>query len=167
MKNTYKIFYSLYFLMMLSLTGCYTVVWTPDAQLPSRESDSSGDGGYYNDYYYGDYYNYYDAPWWYNVNPPAYNNQPAYNRDTSRSMESLRNDNGGRGNTDRLGIPQAPPSTRSASGSGSGNNSSSTKSTEDTGSRSNSNSNNSNSGGDRSNSNNRNSNNDRNNNGRN
>ncbi len=58
-------------LVTLGLNGCYTIIWSPDSQLPTE--DNSVTNIYYGDNYYGDYYYFYDTPWWwdYSYNPPV------------------------------------------------------------------------------------------------
>ncbi len=166
MKTLYKIVIPFVFLAAFGLTGCYTVMWSPDTQMPERQDNEDS---YYNNPYYGDYYYYYDDPWWYAVIPQGhYKDQPAYLRDTSSSMVNLRNDNSRNGGTTNL--PEPPRSTtvtieRAQPSSGSG--AATVNRTENTGSKNSASSNSGNNRGSTSNSGNRNSNNDRNTNGRN
>ncbi len=163
MKTIYKILLPFIFLLTFGLTGCYTVMWSPEAQMPESQDTQ---GSYYDNPYYGEYHYYYDSPWWYSTMPHSYyNDQSAYNRDTSRGMTNLRNDNGrGGGTTTRL--PEPPRTISGTTESAIPSGSSSSNRTESTNNR-NSSGNSGTSRGSTSNSGNRNSNNDRNSNGRN
>ena len=58
----------------LFLSGCYTVVWSPEDNFPTQSDYEQGyNDGYYNSPYYGDYGYYYNYPWWLNITPPATN----------------------------------------------------------------------------------------------
>jgi len=56
-------------IVTVAIQGCYTVIWTPDVAFPTKgQSDNSE--SYYDEPYYGEYYPYYEMPWWYSVSPP-------------------------------------------------------------------------------------------------
>ncbi len=118
----------------LFLSGCYTVVWSPQDNFPTQSDYEQGyNDGYYNSPYYGNYGYYYNYPWWLNITPPAANAQPA-NRDAAAG--AVRNNNGGRGDTprDRGEIINTPPPAVNSGGSTSGGNSSVEKSSSKSGS---------------------------------
>lgn len=102
--NLVRILFS--FLITISLTGCYTVLWTPNDNFPTDNNSDNQDDGFYPETYYGDYAPYYTTPWWYTITPP---NNPGYVRDTSRSENFIRNDNGGRGSEPRNVLASPPP----------------------------------------------------------
>jgi hypothetical protein len=102
--NLFRILFS--FLITISLTGCYTVLWTPNDNFPTDSNSDNQDDGFYPETYYGDYAPYYTTPWWYEITPP---NNPGYVRDTSRSETFIRNDNGGRGSEPRNVLASPPP----------------------------------------------------------
>jgi hypothetical protein len=115
----------------LFLSGCYTVVWSPENNFPTQSDYEQGyNDGYYNSPFYGDYGYYYNYPWWLNITPPASNAQTT-NRDNT-ATGAVRNNDGGRGNAprDRGEINNSPPpainSGDSSSSSGTGVNKSST-----------------------------------------
>lgn len=115
-------------LITLGLNGCYTIIWSPDSQLPTE--DNSVTNIYYGDNYYGDYYYFYDTPWWwdYSYTPPA--TGVTYPK-RDEGTQTLRGDLGDRGNPPRI-IDVQPPSRDanppSTGNSGStGNNGSSTE----------------------------------------
>jgi hypothetical protein len=123
-------------LVSLSLTGCYTVLWTPDQEFPTEESYyGSGSGyedSYYADPYYGGYSYYYESPWWLTMAPPT----------RSTTKDRTENDRNGRSEEvreirrtssgDRSGdTTTAPPTRSSTTTSGTTNpNTGSTQSTE-------------------------------------
>lgn len=116
-----KAFYILLFLVSLSFTGCYTVLWTTDQEFPSESSYYGSYDGYYSDPYYGEYNYYYEYPWWLSFSPPTVSGE---DEKTARSEEirKIRNSTGERNSsTERI----APTTTRS-SGSNSGSSSSGT-----------------------------------------
>ena len=101
------------------IPGCYTVIWSPDMQFPSKENSDYQYDGYYSDPYYGNYNYYYDHPWWLDI-PATYYTPPGteiqqnkngsnYNRSTSTSI--LRS--GGRGTESSRPIIQNTIPTRS------------------------------------------------------
>jgi hypothetical protein len=108
-KNLLKI---LLFGLIVSFTGCYTVLWTPDETYPTAQDNA--DNSYYQNPYFGDYYYYYDYPWWLEVTPPAKyeNGSVPYVRDTNANVEDVRNNIGERGNAPRTPIINTPPPSR-------------------------------------------------------
>lgn len=108
-KNLVIILFS--FLITVGLTGCYTVLWTPNDNFPTESNSDNQNDGFYSETYYGDYAPYYTTPWWYTITPPAYISQSSYVRDTSRSAQFLRNSGGGRGSEPR-NVLATPPSAR-------------------------------------------------------
>ncbi len=106
------------------LTGCYTVVWSPEDNFPT-ESDyyQSNYDSYYNNPYYGEYGYYYNYPWWLTLTPPAANSA-SDGRDNA-TAGAVRNNDGGRGTAprDNGDINNAPPPARNTdSGSSSSSN---------------------------------------------
>jgi len=49
---------------LLLLQGCYTVIWTPDMDFPTKDTSEANDS-FYDGGYYGGYTPYYEVPWWY------------------------------------------------------------------------------------------------------
>ncbi len=90
-------------LITMGLNGCYTIIWSPDSELPTE--DNSVTSAYYGDTYYGEYYYFYDTPWWW-----EYNYTPAA-ASTERGNETAPvRDLGGRGTpTGPVIIETAPP----------------------------------------------------------
>ena len=100
----------------LSLTGCYTVMWSPDQSSQAQQDDPSD--GYYDNTYYGDYYNYYDVPWWRSI--PAVTSTGTGNAIRDKQSESLRNSDGlDRSTPPRLQVPSSSIPTRNSNPSGS------------------------------------------------
>jgi len=115
-------------LITLGLNGCYTIIWSPDAELPSE--DNSTTNIYYGDTYYGDYYYFYDTPWWWD-----YSYNPGITKPVRDAGTQPVRDLGGRTPSPRDPILTAPPSrdanppTTGSDGSSTGNNGSSTETT--------------------------------------
>ncbi len=124
MKTLNKILFFL--LIPFFLSGCYTVIWTPEEDFP----DESNYESYDNDTYYGEeYYYYYDYPWWLTIAPPTRDRtDDKYKRD--RSVSDIRNNGNGRNNPDRKEILETPPPTRSSNTNNASNSSSSNTKTE-------------------------------------
>lgn len=123
MKNI-KINIILLFGLSFLISGCYTIIWTPEKEFPNESSYSSYGSGYY---HYDQYYYYYDFPWWLEITPPS-TTQTKYERDPDGNIGSIRNSGEGRG-TDNTGrILETPPTTRS------GNNGNETSTTTNSGS---------------------------------
>ncbi len=79
---------------VISFSGCYTMLWSPDEQLPSESYNQP----YYSEPYYGEYNYYYDYPWWvrdrhlYIAPTPI----PTQSTGGSSAVNSVRNENGSR-----------------------------------------------------------------------
>jgi len=124
----------------LSISGCYTVLWTPEDRMPS-ESDYETVIEFNNSFGYGDpllfgYGYYYSYPWWYDLRySPDNSTQIEKNSD---DIESLRNSGNGRNiETGRTPIVEtSPPSKPSNSGNNANTNSGTTTQTENSSSRS-------------------------------
>lgn len=111
-------------IISVGLSGCYTIVWTPKDNFPTAKNSNSEDYGYYSSPYFGEYYYYYDYPWWYSIQPPA----QTYVRDSNQGQETVRNGISGRGESSvRTGILQTPPPTISSPAVSSGSTSSTPK----------------------------------------
>ena len=93
-------------IVAFGLTGCYTIVWSPDSEFPTQEN-SDNSTIYYGDNYYGDYYYFYDSPWWYDYAPPVSSRPITGSRDENQNIETPRN-NDGRGTPTR-DIDLRPP----------------------------------------------------------
>lgn len=103
-------------IFVFGLSGCYTIIWSPDSEFPTQENfDNSS--VYYIDNYYGPYYGWYDVPWWLDYVPPSTN--PPHQRDTDTGR--IRETDGGRGGSGE--VPRVdPPSRNEDSGNNSGTN---------------------------------------------
>ena len=110
-------------IMVISFGGCYTVLWSPQEQLPTENNNQI----FYSEPYYGDYNYYYDNPWWITaaplyVTPPA-ETQPsergssATSVDRNSNVTSTRDNNGSRNTPDNNGsvIRTGTPSRNSNS----------------------------------------------------
>lgn len=106
------------------INGCYTVIWTPDEEFPTESTTNE----YYSETYYGDYYSFYDYPWWLSFVPPSLPVGSDYKRTDNESTSSTRNEGQGRGNTDSRDKPGLNTPTRDASNNSSNNNSNSSSS---------------------------------------
>ncbi len=104
-------------IVTLSLTGCYTIVWSPGSEFPTE--DNSSTTVYYDDAYYGDYYFFYDSPWWWDITPPVSSTFLSGPRDENSNIETPRN-SGERGTPGRV-LDVQPPS-RNATQSGTNSN---------------------------------------------
>jgi hypothetical protein len=127
-----------------SLTGCYTVMWSPDQSSQAQQDDPND--AYYDNTYYGDYYNYYDVPWWRSI--PAVTSSETGNTIRNKQSEDLRNSEGfDRSTPSRLQAPNSSIPTRSSNSSNSSTvNSSKVESSNSGNSQSNDNRNSSNAG---------------------
>ena len=106
MKN-YLLNSTIIFSALLFLSGCYTVIWMPEDEFPSEIVYE----GYYSEMYYGDYYSFYDYPWWIGIVPPSTPVGSGYIRNDNGTISSLRNEGQGRGTDDgRKILPTDPPS---------------------------------------------------------
>lgn len=119
MKKNIKI--SLLILIaVFSLNGCYTVLWMPEDEFPTESSYNE----FYSEPYYGDYYSFYDYPWWLGLTPPSAPVGSDRIRTENGTTSSLRNEGQGRGtDNDRKILPTSPPSRDGSSNSSSNNNS--------------------------------------------
>jgi hypothetical protein len=98
----------------ISFGGCYTVLWSPEEQLPSENNNQI----YYSEPYYGDYNYYYDYPWWLR-GPRGYIAPVETPSSTSQSIQrtsgTVRDNNGSRSTpeNDRPIVNTKPPSRSS------------------------------------------------------
>ncbi len=91
----------------LFLSGCYTVVWSPEDNFPTQSDYEQGYyDGYYGSPFYGDYGYYYNYPWWLNIAPPAVNatsknrvNTATGEYEIMMAEEEMPQDEGGNVNT--------------------------------------------------------------------
>ena len=134
--------YLINLLVILSLAviapGCYTVIWTPDEEFPTERDYEYQ--GYYPDNYYGDYYFFYDYPWWLTITPPDYTGSDNPGTERKKETTRTRNTDGGRSTTDRRNPDsgntngniiqtQSPTRDRSSDNNNSNNNDSGTTTT--------------------------------------
>ena len=126
MKPLSKILLLITIVISFFISGCYTVLWTPEEELPN-ESNYQPEPGYYID----DYYYYYDYPWWLTVNHPVRNenSNSNYERDKNNNISTLRNTGDGRGTQGTRGDILTPPPV-SKDNNSNGNSSSGNQSTE-------------------------------------
>ncbi len=109
-------------IIVISFGGCYTVLWSPQEQLPSENNTQV----YYSEPYYGEYNYYYDNPWWI-IERPLYVTPPSETQSSERSgatsidrnsnVTSTRDNNGSRNTPDNNGsvIRTGTPSRNSNS----------------------------------------------------
>lgn len=122
------------------LSGCYTVLWMPEDKFPSQITTNE----YYDETYYGDYYGFYDYPWWLNLVPPSTPVGSDYIRTKNETTTSIRNEGEGRGTDTRRPILITDPPSRDASNNNnSSNNNSNSKNSSNNNNSSSVNSNNS------------------------
>lgn len=100
-------------MIVLGLSGCYTIIWSPNSEFPTQEN-SDNSAVYYDDYYYGPYYGWYDVPWWYDYVPPA--SGTPYTRDNTSETSRIRDTDGGRGGSGE--VPRVDPPSRNEDNSG-------------------------------------------------
>jgi hypothetical protein len=93
----YKKFYILILLLLLTAPGCYTVIWSPEDEALTENTE---DEGYYGESYFGDYNYYYDYPWWIGILYPSFTNTNDYQQERSGNITHIRNSADGRGNND-------------------------------------------------------------------
>jgi len=112
-----KIIFGLLLISLFVLQGCYTIVWDPMTMEFPREDNSESTPSYYEETdYYGRYSEYYNRPWWYSISPPStFKIDPSTPGNQGKSVESLRESNGGRNQAGRENSSVSPPS-RSSSG---------------------------------------------------
>ena len=118
------------------LSGCYTVLWMPQDEFPTESSYNE----FYSEPYYGDYYSFYDYPWWLNLVPPSTPVGSDYIRTENGTTTSIRNEGEGRGTDTKREIRTTDPPSRDVSNN---NNSSNNSSNNNNSSSVNSNNNNS------------------------
>lgn len=116
-NNIYKLI--LILIPLISFGGCYTILWSPEEQLPSENNNSQI---YYSEPYYGDYGYYYDYPWWINEYPVYVT--PAPSKSNERTPEESTFRNGEARNTPDSNRPII--NTKPPSRNGDSNNNSST-----------------------------------------
>lgn len=93
-------------ILLFGLQGCYTVIWTPDIDFPTKENSDDSES-YYDEPYYGDYTPYYGLPWWYSI--PSTTFTPLV-KERSNEVTKLRNGSEpGRGTPGRPNIPERTP----------------------------------------------------------
>lgn len=107
-KLLIKILFTAFFIFGLS--GCYTIIWSPDAEFPTQDN-SDNSTIYYGDTYYGDYYYYYDTPWWYDYVPPVSSGPATKTRNDNTDIGRLRDSGDSRGDAGR--IPDVQPPSKS------------------------------------------------------
>jgi hypothetical protein len=112
------------FSALLFFSGCYTVIWMPEDEFPSEIVYE----GYYSEMYYGDYYSFYNYPWWSGFAPSITPNGKGYIRNENETTMSLRNEGQGRGTDNGRKIPQTDPPRRDVSNDNSSSNSTSSNS---------------------------------------
>ena len=110
MKN-YLLNSTIIFLALLFLNGCYTVIWMPEDEFPSEIVYE----GYYSEMYYGDYYSFYNYPWWSGCTPSTTPNGSGYIRNENATITSLRNEGQGRGTEEGRKILHTDPPSRDVS----------------------------------------------------
>jgi hypothetical protein len=103
------------------LNGCYTVLWMPEDDFPSEISTNE----YYPELYYGDYYGFYDYPWWTNFAPPRTPVGEGYIRNENSTTSSIRNEGQGRGTDNGREIIRTNPPSKEASNNNNSDNTSS------------------------------------------
>ncbi|MFO7446940.1 MAG: hypothetical protein R6W90_11270 [Ignavibacteriaceae bacterium] len=107
------------FIILTFFTGCYTVLWSPDQEMPTAETYQEEyyyDNGYYADPYYGSYGYYYQYPWWLSITPPVTGGSAQSER--GQSMERIRDRDGSRSTDSGNRVLTTPPvTTRGTSGS--------------------------------------------------
>jgi hypothetical protein len=99
------------FSALFFLSGCYTVIWMPEDEFPSETVYE----GYYPEMYYGDYYSFYNYPWWSGFTPSTTPNGSDYIRSENATITSLRNEGQGRGTDDGRKILHTDPPRRDVS----------------------------------------------------
>jgi len=122
---------------VLFLSGCYTVLWVPEDEFPSEMVTNE----YYPETYYGDYYSFYDYPWWLSISPPSAPVGSDYIRNENGTTSSVRNEGQGRGSNDGREILNTTPPTKDASNNNSSNSNSNSSSSKNNSTSVNSNSN--------------------------
>jgi hypothetical protein len=103
-----KILFPIIILVSFFISGCYTIIWTPEDEFPNDEHYNYDSGYYIDDYYY-----YYDYPWWYTITPPGPETKNGeYERDRNNNINKIRNNGDGRGIEEpRKEVLTTPPPT--------------------------------------------------------
>ncbi len=116
--NKYLIKIILIMVTVISFGGCYTVLWSPDQQLPSESNNQI----YYSEPYYGEYNYYYDYPWWITARQLYITPPPSQSTERSAGTTSIRDNNGSRNTLEnnRPVINTSPPTRGSNSNDSSG-----------------------------------------------
>lgn len=125
------------FAAMIFFSGCYTELWMPEDEFPSESSYNE----FYSEPYFGDYYSFYDYPWWLRLTPPSIPVGDEQIRNENGTTSSLRNEGQGRGTPDDRKIISTSPPSREGSNSSSTNSNSTSSSSSNNNSSGNSNSN--------------------------
>lgn len=94
----------------IGLSGCYTIIWSPDSEFPTQDN-SDYTTIYYSPTYYGPYYGWYDVPWWYDYAPPV----TVPTGDRTHETVRLRDTDG---RVDPPRVPDVQPPSRNDPGTG-------------------------------------------------
>jgi hypothetical protein len=127
-----KYLFGVIFFISISFSGCYTVLWTPDKDMPTEAEYYSSGGyadGYYSDPYYGEYGYYYERPWWISIRPPSTVTEETKSERYDQIRETRNSDGGGRSTDTRT---MNSPTRSSGTNSGGSNNTNTNKNTEST-----------------------------------
>ncbi|MCS7054322.1 MAG: hypothetical protein NZM09_11405 [Ignavibacterium sp.] len=83
-----------FLIISIFLTGCYTVVWLPDKEMPTTYVQDE----FYDSEYFGDYYEYYIIPWWISNPINIYKPSQSFNKikERERNSSNIRNEVGER-----------------------------------------------------------------------
>ncbi len=85
--------------LLITIPGCYTVIWSPDMNFPTKDNSENTDYGYYQT----PYYYYYDYPWWYSLPSDFY--QPYVEKNRNETTSGMRNNNGERNGSGNGNLP--------------------------------------------------------------
>jgi hypothetical protein len=108
MNNNIKFLFA-FLILPFILNGCYTVLWTPDDDLPNDSSYINN-----NSYYIDDYHYYYDYPWWLTFTPPVRNRgEEIKHYEREGNITSIRNNGSGRNSDSEREVLNTPPPTKS------------------------------------------------------
>lgn len=107
-------------LTLFSFSGCYTVLLTSE-----DDYSTYNENNYYTSICYGDYYYFYDNPWW---GTPTYSITKTKKRDDDKNLNKLRNNDRKEGRPQFIGNPviTVPPPSRSETPNSGGSPNSST-----------------------------------------
>lgn len=108
------------FAALLFTPGCYTVLWTPDMELPKPDKEAAEDS-FYGPVVIYEYYPYYHTPWWYG---PGVSYSPGTIKKVIESTTNVIRENGGDRGTPSRDIPLPSPSRSQGSSSSQSTNSS-------------------------------------------